>query len=313
MEQAKSAMASFSKALDERIRSAYNWVVYPYQKDTKSAHELAQTKINDTGGDSMAQRVGSQLATAEQLIDVYGAESLGDDIFRYLKSAFKDGMLSVGEVWGYITRFPYMPRLADREVFDRAIEDAPNHPMEPSTRFALASGYDAETKTFRNLIIPGVTPQSMTIQVTDSTLFVDWDVATAANEQAMRRMEAERASHINHAAVGGMSLNESKDSNETDFASGFEVEGVPTSSQPAIVRKKRYYASVDLDPETLNRQLAQLNEAIIDQLRMGRARISMSLDIQAENADGFDDGIMNIINENARNLKNVRNSEFEEE
>lgn len=315
MEQAKSAMDSFSKVLDERIRSAYNWVVYPEQEDAKSSSKLAQMKINDTGGDFMAQRIGSQLASAsaQQLIDVYGAESLGYDILQYLKSAFKDGMLSVGEVWGYITRFPYMPRLADREVFNRAIEDAPNHPMEPSTRFALASGYDAETKTFRNLIIPGVTPPSMTIQVTDSTLFVDWDVANAAYKQAQQRMEAERASHINHAAVGGMSFNESTDSNGTDSMSGSETGSVPVLNQLVKARKKRYYASVELDPEMFNRQLAQLNEAIIDQLRMGRARISMSLDIQAENADGFDDGIMNIINENARNLKNVRNSEFEEE
>lgn len=39
----------------------------------------------------------------------------------------------------------------------------------------------------------------------------------------------------------------------------------------------------------------------------------MILDIQAENPDGFDDGIMNVIGENARSLGNVKESGFEED
>ena len=248
------------------------------------------------------------------LVENYSGDNIGYEIVPNVSSAFHDGVLSAGELWGFITRFPYMPRMADHEVFDHAIEDVPNRPMEESNRFALASGRDPETGVFRNLIIPGVTEPSMTIQATDSTLLVDWDVAVAAHERDLQLQDAARTSVVDHVAADLVSPDRHPDSADTGTTPGSSAsDGNPIAAGPVKVRKKRYYASVELDSENFNRQLAQLNEAILDQLRMGRARISMILDIQAENPDGFNDGIMNVIGENARSLGNVKESGFEED
>lgn len=312
LDQANDRKEEFDRTLNDRIRNAYRWSVYPQQDDPSSAYTLASSRVPDSSG-SMAERTGRFLAHNEMLVENYSGANFGEDVLKNIHSAFHDGMLTAGELWGFITRFPYMPRMADREVFDHAIEDVPNHVMESSTRFALASGYDAETGWFRNLIIPGVTDSSMTIQATDSTLLVQWDVAVAAYERMNREEKERERSTVEHEMANITEPASSSSASWKPFA-GNDVASQPAEQQvsaPAI--KKRYYASVDLDPETLNRQLAQLNELIIDQLRMARAHISISLDIQAETADGFDGGIMNVIINNAQNFKGIRNSEFEEE
>lgn len=312
LDQANDRKEEFDRTLNDRIRNAYRWSVYPQQDDPSSAYTLASSRVPDSSG-SMAERTGRFLAHNEMLVENYSGANFGEDVLKNIHSAFHDDMLTARELWGFITRFPYMPRMTDREVFDHAIEDVPNHAMESSTRFALASGYDAETGWFRNLIIPGVTDSSMTIQATDSTLLVQWDVAVAAYERMNREEKERERSTVEHEMANITEPASSSSASWKPFA-GNDVASQPAEQQvsaPAI--KKRYYASVDLDPETLNRQLAQLNELIIDQLRMARAHISISLDIQAETADGFDDGIMNVIINNAQNFKGIRNSEFEEE
>ena len=314
LDQANDRKEELDRTLGDRIRNAYQWCVYPMQDDPASAYALGSSRVPDSGTGSMAERTGAFLIRNDMLVENYSGDNIGYEIVPNVSSAFHDGVLSAGELWGFITRFPYMPRMADHEVFDHAIEDVPNHPMEESNRFALASGRDPETGVFRNLIIPGVTEPSMTIQATDSTLLVDWDVAVAAHERDLQLQDAARTSVVDHVAADLVSPDRHPDSADTGTTPGSSAsDGNPIAAGPVKVRKKRYYASVELDSENFNRQLAQLNEAILDQLRMGRARISMILDIQAENPDGFNDGIMNVIGENARSLGNVKESGFEED
>lgn len=312
VEQAQSAMANFSNTLEERIRAAYQWVVYPEQSDPTAAYQLAQLKISDTGGDSMAQRAGTQLASNDLLIDTYGAEGIGFDVLPFLNSVFRDGVLPVKTVWETITRFPYMPRLVDRDVLDRAIEGVPNIVWDAQDRFALASGRNPETGRFRNLIIPGITDGTQHVQVTDSTLIVDWDTAMAAYTQYERELEESMHSIVDDSTTiivdQSSSVASVAPSHNPDTAKPLP----PVQPQPAAASKKRYFATVKLDPDRLSRELAQIDERILDQLRMTRANIMLSLEIQADNPHGFADDIMRIVNENAKLLK-FDNSSFEEE
>lgn len=316
-EQAQAAMVNFSKSLEDRIRTAYSWAVYPEQPDPTSAYYLSQLKVSDTGGDSMAQRTGSQLKNEDLLVDAYGSDGLGYEILPYLKSAFRDGVLPVKTVWETITRFPYMPRLVDRDVLDRAIEGTPNIMWDVSERFALASGRDAESGRFRNLIIPGVTGSDQPFQVTDSTLFVDWDVAMAAHEEYEREIEARKQRSIADDVTGKLiAVNPHTDDDHVDTFADLRTDRLAVERhrepEPVAEPKRRYFATASLNPDSLNRELAQINEKILDQLRMARANITVSIEIQASSADGFDDNTIQLIEDNAKSLK-FGNSSFEEE
>lgn len=82
--------------------------------------------------------------------------------------------------------------------------------------------------------------------------------------------------------------------------------------KPVTPKKKRYYGTAKLDPDSLNRDLARINEGVLDQLRLAGASISISLEIHADDPNGFDENIIRIIEGNADQLK-LDNSSFEED
>ena len=252
------------------------------------------------------------MASNDLLVDTYGPGGIGFDILPFLSSAFRDGVLPVKTVWETITRFPYMPRLADQDVLDRAIEGAPDIVWDPQERFALASGRDSETGRFRNLVIPGITNGNQHVQITDSTLIVDWDKAMAAYTQYEHELEESNHSIVDDSTKiivdQSSSVASVAPSHNPDTAKPLP----PVQPQPAAASKKRYFATIELDPDRLSRELAQIDERILDQLRMTRANIMLSLEIQADNPHGFADDIMRIVNENAKSLK-FDDSSFEEE
>lgn len=311
IDQAKATETQYDKNLNAQIRNAYLWCVYPEQEPS-SEYRLRDLRVPDTGGDSMAERTGNHLANNDMLIERYTADGVGYEIIPQIKSAFHDGVLSVGDVWKYVAQFPYMPRIIDREVFNQAVEDAESCPLDESARFALASDRNPETGEFRNLIISGVTDSAKSVQVTDSTLIVDWDVAVAAYEEAKRKAESNQDAF----SADTSEENADHDSPSTKttgvVSNDVVVESPMQKAGHDSVTKKRYYATVNLHSETLNRELAKVNEAVLDQLRMAHADISISLEIRAENAGGFDDRLMSIIDENAGTL-GFENSAFEEE
>lgn len=324
VEQAKNAVAGFSKTLNERVRNAYCWCIYPEQLDPKNAYRLADMRIPDSGGDSMAERTGSRLQGEEQLVPVLAASELGHVIHDYLTSAFIDGVLPAKTVWECITRFPYMPRLADREVFDHAIEDVPGAMMTADDRFSIASGR-YESGHFQNLVIPGVTDTiQAVVRVTDSTLIVDWDTAMADLDAIRAEEEVGRQSPL-ETQTGEFLVQQLAQSPEhatrrpMHASRGMQPVG-PTPVSPdgapdaesVPAKKKRYYGEAKLDPDSLNRDLARINEGILDQLRLAGANISISLEIHAEDPSGFDENAIRVISDNAANLK-LGNSGFEEE
>lgn len=348
IEQAKDSIATLGKTLDERIRNAYYWCVYPEQLDPKEAYHLTDTRIPDSGGDSMAERTGSKLDAEDVLSKVYAPNSLGADIHRYLRSAFVDGMLPAKTVWECITKFPYMPRLLDRDVFNHAIEDTPNAAFLEEDRFAIASGRYTQAKHFQGLIIPGVTDTSqVTVHVTDSTLIVDWDVAMedhkafeAEKEASRRAAEAERnaKSPVSEAladivktyesATGDSvaALSDGRPFGDLDGVGDIDAGGadklrVPTAAPApasaaaaAPAPKTRYFGNVSFDSVLCSRELSCINDDILEQLRLAGADVSISInvEIRAILSDGFDKSTIQLIDGTAKKLK-FDSSEFEEE
>ncbi len=306
VEQARKSLSGFSKALDDRLRNAYCWTVYPEQLDPQTAYKLVSLKVPDTGGDSMAQRAGTRLATEGQLTDIYDPGSMGYDIQLYLKSAFQNGAMTVKALWEYIVRFPYMPRLVDREVLDQAVENAVNSIMDVEGRFALASGRDPETGLFRNLIMPGVTGGNPTISIADSTLIVDWN--TAAADRVAYKRELEESSKASPITTSTVTIIKDADND------GGTSSDTPVIITPAATAKPktRYYASIGIDPDLPSKIISKINENILEQLRLSRAEISINLEISAVQPKGFNEGTIKGIKESSRGL-DLHVSEFEEE
>lgn len=67
-------------------------------------------------------------------------------------------------------------------------------------------------------------------------------------------------------------------------------------------KQTSFYGSVVLDPNQYNRQIAKINEMIIDQLRFSHATLELRLEIQATQPDGFDPSIVKRVSDSAETL-----------
>ncbi len=105
----------------------------------------------DSGGRSLVERVSAKLGREDQLVTDFGAAILGATTLHHeLGALWRDaGEITVGESWGYFTRYTYLHRLVRREVLDNAIASSSSAVLVDNELFAIASGKDPQTSRYR--------------------------------------------------------------------------------------------------------------------------------------------------------------------
>ncbi|NLA28913.1 MAG: AAA family ATPase, partial [Propionibacterium sp.] len=295
------------QTVSDRIRDTFVWAVYPEQFDPTKPFELIADRVPDSRGRSLAERVGTKLGREDQLVTDFGAPILGATLHNELGALWRDaGEISVGELWGYFTRYTYLPRLVRREVLDGAIQQALTTVLVDSERFGIAAGKDTDTGRYRRLVVPP--DPNASIQVTNSTLLVDADKAqeqvdadrAAAREAAARQTEdgAEGVGPVDFAWTGT-----SRPTADSDALSPAE-----SALEAALAR---FFGSVKIDPDRYSRDIGNVTREVIDRLSGAGARLEITIDIQATKPEGFDEAEVRTISENARVLKFDPSSGFE--
>lgn len=296
------------KAVTDRIRDTFTWTLYPEQFDPTKPFELVADKVPDSGGRSLAERVSAKLAREDQLITDFGAPILGTTLHKELANVWANGEITVGELWGYFTRYTYLPRLVGRSVLDGAIQRALATVLIDKERFAIATSKEAETGRYLGLIVP---PEpSASIQVIDTTLLVNW-------ERALQQADADRAEAAGE--VGKYAAEQgAPGTGQVDFSwtTGKQrpTEGPTTSREvdsPVEAVLARFFGSVRIDPERYSRDIGNVTREIIDRLAGTGASLKITIDIEATKGDGFDESQVRTISENARVLKFDATSGFE--
>lgn len=323
-DQVSKTVDDYNGRLEGAVKSAYCWCVYP-EGGATSDFTLSQDRIPESGGDTLAKRVYARLERDNVIIPKYAASNLSFELIGKVCSAFVDGALNVKTLWSLITRFPYMPRLLDRTVLDRAIEDVPGLTGFDGEKFALAQRRDPESGRFGGLVVPGQSElQHLGFPVTDSTLLVDWYLAVHQLDQDRRDVEASKrseleqglGSHLTALTEGALGAGESgSDGSGISDASAPTSTGIAQSvalSQSQLEKKTRYFANVELKANSLNHDLARLNDGILGPLIRSGASITLNLEVHAERPAGFSDTEVRAVTENAHTLK-IENSGFEEE
>lgn len=293
------------RTVSDRIRDTFVWAVYPEQFDATKAFELITDKVPDSSGRSLAERVAAKLSRDDQLVTELGAPILGATLHQELGQLWRDkGEISVGELWGYFTRYVYLPRLVQRETLDSAIERSLNSVLVDGEKFAIAAAKDAEAGRYRGLIVPPA--HNVAIQVTDSTLLVDWskaDEQASADRAAAARDAARRAAEDGAAELAPIDIVLVDDESAGSATTGDDIAAQRSPS--------RYFGSVKVDPDRYSRDIGNVTREIIDRLAGAGAKLEITIDIQASKSDGFDEGEVRTISENAHVLKFDPSSGFE--
>ena len=306
--QARESVARHNQTVTDRIRSTYVWAMYPQQLDPAQTFDIMSERIPDSGGMSLAERVGTRLVREEQLVTELGATILGYTLHQELGTLWEGkGELTVGELWGYFTRYVYMPRLIGRHVLDRAVASAlTSEVMVHGERFAIAHGKDEVTGRYRGLVSPP--DAGAIVQVTDGILLVNYEAARSQLEADRIAAQGEVAQVVPSAAtpdkaVPGISRGEGQRPVIPVTASPQEVEDIPAVTT--------FFGSVSLDPEKYSRDWATVAKEIIDRLAGSGASLELSLEVHATKATGFTESEIRTIRENSRTLKFDPGSDFE--
>ncbi|OZG52261.1 ATPase AAA [Pseudoscardovia radai] len=287
--QADEKLTMYRTQLGKRLAESYIWSFYLATDDPKKEPVLQHSKV--TAGDSLselAERTGARLQREDQLLGGIAPGILCADIDSYLRGMFDEkGSLSVGALWEYMTQYAYLPRLRNRGVLDFALQQMPQNVQNGAHPYALATGYDESLGEFTGLTMQG---EDQLAQITDSTLIVTGEAAEASRARTQARTRAAAPSPADTPATPAV-------------PGPAPVSPAPSVPGPAPEPKQtRFYGSVVLDPDQYNRQIAKINEMIIDQLRFSHAKMELRLDLQATQPDGFDPSIVQRISSSAETL-----------
>ena len=94
------------------------------------------------------------------------------------------------------------------------------------------------------------------------------------------------------------------DSAVVTMGTGTEVENPPGEAAPEATRSTRFHGTADLDPTRVGRDASRIAEEVISHLvGLVGARVTVSIEVQAEIPAGVPDHVVRTVTENSRTLK----------
>jgi hypothetical protein len=303
--QANASLEQAEETVRRMIRETYKWIVAPMQeaRPGKGLSELRWEHFQaNPSAQNWAQEVERVLKENELLINEWAPIHLA----KVLKDWFwKDDAkeTSALNVWQQSCQQLYLPRLKDDTVFQLTMAAG----AESRDFFGFAQGKEDGRYV-------GFSYGKRTSLIMDSSLLLIEPFAAAAYMEALRA--AEEASRATTTGAGTQSGGGTDAGTPIgggaprieDSGKGTYPTGGSTAAQSA---KKQFYGSIELDPILAKRQFADLVDEVIQQftVRAG-VKVKIAIEIQAESATGFDDGLQRAVKENCNVLK-FKNAEFE--
>jgi predicted AAA+ superfamily ATPase len=270
-----------------RIAQTYLWALVPEQPDATRPPVMAVEKA-EGANERLAERVTEKLTRAGLLAASINARTIRLDLDQKLSKVWGRGHISVGELWGYCCRHPYLTRMRDRSVLDEGVVSALNMITWQHDGFALADGHDEQTRRYTGLALPG--GDAHFGQLTDATLLVAPDLAAA---QTPEQLTPGAGAPTEPAAMPGSR----------------------PAAPPPVPRPSntRYFGVYKIDPERYARDLTRLSQEILQQLTaVDGTQVEVTVEIHARCADGFPEDKVRIVQENAHTLKFTQSS-FEDD
>jgi hypothetical protein len=285
--QAEAQRQAADGAVTARLPEAYCWLLVPGQENP--AAPITWQAIRLQGGEPLAVRACRKLKNDELLVTALGATILR----KHLDAVplWRGDHVSIKQLVEDFARYLYLPRLAKPEVLLQAIRDGLTLPTWQTETFAYADGYDESSQQYRGLR----GGQTVSLTAESSGLLVKPEVAQAQLSAAQPR-QVEASQPTDEAIPGSVVV---KEAGVTDQPLPAQA---PAARAPA--RPKRFHASVILNPTRVGRDAGQIAEEVIAHLAgLSSARVTVTLEIEAEAPDGVPDEVVRIVSENSRALK----------
>lgn len=279
-----------NRVVDQRVTTTWIHAVVPVQPDGSAPFDVTLVKAD---GDEarLDVRAGKRLVKDDHLRVACAPAAVRLDLDLRLAKVWNNGRISLGELWGHYTRYPYLSRLRDRSVLEERLLDVLSEMAFVERGFALATGYDEATGEFTGLAVP--LEDDDFGELLDSTLLVAPDVAIA-----QRRRERERVVR---------SAGEDIVPEAGEEVPGSQRARIPGPAPQQVIKDGRYVGRWVLDtsdPEQVGARLKVIGDEVIRHLAAadGLDQLEVVVEINAETTPGFSDSTRRTVSENARAL-----------
>ncbi|MGE4067441.1 MAG: Swt1 family HEPN domain-containing protein [Vicinamibacterales bacterium] len=282
--QASAKQAEFDKTTDLRIGQTWVHALCPTQP--KISDPVGWEEVKVSGDDPLAKRTADRLAKEELLIRAMSPVRLRMELDRV--PLWRGNHVPVKQLVDDWSRYGYLPRVKDASVLVNAIREGVALVTWAKDSFALADGYDEAGERYLAI---RAGQQLLTLDPDGPGLLVKPEVARQQLDVEEHEAEAERARR----AGGGAG---DKPTPGGGTGGGHYTEPAP---EPQI---RRFHGRVTVNPLRAGADAGKIAEEVISHLAgLMKAKVSVTLEIEAELPDGASDQVVRTVTENCRTLK----------
>lgn len=276
--QATQRQGQADQTVTSRLLQSFTWALVPTQPDAGAPFLIRETKVEGQS-ESLAERVSRRLGSDGDLSTRQAAVTIRLAINK-VPQIWKDGHVTLGALWGLYCQYPYMPRLRDRRVLEEGILDLPM--IWQTDAFALATGFDSATVRYIGLWLP--TDKNSAPSPTDSLLLVRPDVAEKQRDEDAKSLPAKPE------------VPDEVDTKRPDDGTALIPVNVPAS-------KTRFYGVKTISSDKIALDFKNISDEVLANLRQPGASLVVKVEIEASDANGFDENTIRTVSENAKTLK----------
>jgi len=287
--QAETQKESADAAVTARLPEAYQWLLVPVQSSPTASVEWQVFRLS--GQDALAVRASKKLRNDELLILTFAGTRLRMELDRV--PLWRGDHVAIKQLIEDFARYLYLPRLRGPDALAGAIRDGLSLLTWEQESFAYADGLDESAGRYRGLRCG----QMMLITTDDAGLLIKPEIAS-------RQHATENASRQPGDLAAGLA----------PAAQAVSGAGASQATEPTTPAKlTRFHGTVPLDPARVGRDAARIADEVIAHLAgLVGAKVTVTLEIEAQVPQGAPDQVVRAVSENSRTLKFTQQA-FEQE
>lgn len=139
-DQAAARAADAAHTVELRLGDAYQWLLVPRQPEPTGAIVWDEVKADGQG--RLAERAGRKLVQTGGLYTAYPPVLLRLELDGPLEPLWREGSVTVNQVWDAYARYLYLHRLRDLNVLLACVVAAPASTVWATEGFAVAESVD---------------------------------------------------------------------------------------------------------------------------------------------------------------------------
>ncbi len=286
VKQAETQKDAASGAVTARLPETYQWLLVPVQSNPQASVEWQAMRLS--GQDALAARASKKLKSDELLVTGFASTRLRMELDRV--PLWRGEHVAVKQVVEDFAKYLYLPRISDPHVLLKAIGDGVALPTWEQDAYAFADSYDEEAERYRGLRVGRV------VSLPDA----DAPGLLVKSDVARRQIDAESAKPQTGGSTRGADTG--------DQGGGIPGEGTTpdggASTPSSTTQPKRFHGSVQLDAARVGRDASRIADEVIAHLAgLVGAKVSVTLEIDAEIPSGAPNHVVRTVTENGRTLK----------